>query len=148
MFATVSEAAKQRIGDFNAHELANIAWAITNVRQPDGLMFMSRALSNSDQELGSAKWAVSIAGSSITNEPIKMSLRNCVSAKVKELASSELAMHVPLMSWIASMDSDRSVHFSKQIPQRAANLFVDGALSPANMAQVVLALKKLSQGGL
>ena len=77
-----------------------------------------------------------------------MSLRNCLSANVKELASSELAMHVPLMSWIASMDSDRSVHFAKQIPQRAANLYVDGALSPANMAQVVLALKKLSQGGL
>ena len=111
-------------------------------------MFMSRVLSNADLELGSAKWAVSIAGSSITNEPIEMSLRNCLSANVKELASSELAMHVPLMSWIASMDSDRSVHFAKHIPQRAANLYVDGALSPGNMAQVVLALKKLSQGGL
>ena len=111
-------------------------------------MFTSRVLSNADLELGSAKWAVSIAGSNITNEPIETSLRNCLSANVKELASSELAMHVPLMSWIASMDSDRSVHFAKTNPQRAANLYVDGALSPANMAQVVLALKKLSQGGL
>ena len=111
-------------------------------------MCMSRVLWNTDLELGSAKWAVSIAGSGIANEPIEMSLRNCLSANVKELASSELAMHVPLMSWIASMDSYRSVHFAKQIPQRAANLYVDGALLPANMAQVVLALKKLSQGGL
>ena len=99
-------------------------------------------------ELGKVKWAVSIAGSGITNVPIEMSLRNCLSANVKELASSELAMHVPLMSCIASMDSDRSVHFAKQIPQRAANLYVDGALSPANMAEVVLALEKLSEGRL
>ena len=57
-------------------------------------MFMSRVLSNADLELGSAKWAVSIAGSSITNEPIEMSLRNCLAANVWGLASSELAMHV------------------------------------------------------
>ena len=82
MFAALVGAAKQRIGDFNAHELANIAWAITIVSQPDALMFMSTALSNSDQELGSAKWTVSIAGSSITNEPIEMSLRNCLAANV------------------------------------------------------------------
>ena len=62
------------MGDFNAQELANIAWAITIVSQSDALMFMFRVLSNADRELGSAKWEVSIAGSSITNDPIERSL--------------------------------------------------------------------------
>ena len=46
------------------------------------------------------------------------------------------------------MDTDSFVCSVKEIPQRAANLYVDGALSPANMAEVVLALEKLSEGGL
>ena len=71
-----------------------------------------------------------------------------MAANVKELASSELAMHASLMSWVASMDADSFVRCAKETPQRAANLYVDGALSPANMAQVVLALEKLSEGGL
>ena len=115
LFAALAVAAQHLMCDFNALELANIAWAITIVSWSDALIFMSRVLSSADVELGSAKWAVSITGSSITNEPIEMSLRNCLSANVKELASSELAMHGPLMSWIASMDSDCSVHFAKQI---------------------------------
>ena len=82
MCAALVGAAKQRIGDFNAPELANIAWAITIASQLDALMFISRVLSNSDQELGSAKWAASIAGSSITNERIEMSLQNCLAANV------------------------------------------------------------------
>ena len=102
-------------------------------------MFKSRVLSNADRVLGRAEWAVSIAGSSITNEPIEMGLRN-----VKELASSKLAVHVSPMSWVASMDADSFANFAKEIRQRAANLHVDGALSLANMAQVVLALEKLS----
>ena len=57
-------------------------------------------------------------------------------------------MHVALMSWVASMDADSFVYFAKEIPQRAANLYVDGALSSANMPEVVLALEKLSEGGL
>ena len=46
------------------------------------------------------------------------------------------------------MDVDSFVRCAKETPQRAANLYVDGALSPANMAEVVLALEKLSEGGL
>ena len=46
------------------------------------------------------------------------------------------------------MDTDSFVCSVKEIPQRAANLYVDGVLSPANMAEVVLALEKLSEGGL
>jgi len=46
------------------------------------------------------------------------------------------------------MDVDSFVHCAKETPQRAASLYVDGALSPANMAEVVLALEKLSEGGL
>ena len=46
------------------------------------------------------------------------------------------------------MDTDSFVSPVKETPQRAANLYVDGALSPANMAEVVLALEKLSHGGL
>ena len=111
-------------------------------------MFMSRMLSKADGELGSAKWAVPIVGSSITNEPIEMSLRNCLSVNVKELASSELAMHASLVSWVASMYVDSCVRSAKETPQRAANLYVGGALPPANMAQIVLALEKLSEGGL
>ena len=45
------------------------------------------------------------------------------------------------------MDADSFVRCAKETPQRAANLYV-GALSPANMAQVVLALEKVSEGGL
>ena len=46
------------------------------------------------------------------------------------------------------MNADNSVHFAKDIPQWAANLYVDSALSMANMAQVVFALEKLSGGGI
>ena len=46
------------------------------------------------------------------------------------------------------MDTDRFVCSVKEIPQRAANLYVDGALSPANIAHVVLALEKLYEDGL
>ena len=120
-----------------------MTWAITIVSQSDTSMFMSRALSNAHWELGSAKWAVSIFRSSITNGPIEMSLRNCLAANIKELA-----MHSSLMSRVASIDADSFVHFAKEIPQRAANLYVDEAYSPANMAQLVLALAKHSQGGL
>ena len=70
----------------------------------------------------------------------------CLTASVKELASSELAVHASLMSWVASMDVESLACCTKEIPQRAANLYVDGALSPANMAQVVLALEKVSEG--
>ena len=55
------------MGDFNAFGLANTAWAITIVSQSDALMFTSRALSNVDRQ--GAKWAVTIAESSITKEP-------------------------------------------------------------------------------
>ena len=41
------------------------------------------------------------------------------------------------------MDTDSFV-----CPVKAANLYIDGALSPANMAEVVLAVEKLSEGGL
>ena len=71
-----------------------------------------------------------------------------MAANVKELASSELAMSASLMSWVASMDVDSFVRCVKETPQRAASLYVDGALSPANMEQVVHALEKLSEGGL
>ena len=71
-----------------------------------------------------------------------------MAANVKELASSELAMHASLMSWVASMDVDSFVRCAKETPQRASNLQVDGVLSPANMVEVVLALEKLSEGGL
>ena len=91
---------------------------------------------------------MSIAGSSITNKPLEISMWVCLAANVKELASSELAMHVPLMSWIASMDAGSLVRYAKETSQRAANLYADGALSPANIPQVVLALEKLSEGGL
>ena len=57
-------------------------------------------------------------------------------------------MHSSLISRVASIDADSFVHFAKEIPQRAANLYVDEAYSPANMAQLVLALAKHSQGGL
>ena len=57
-----------------------------------------RLSSNADRAFGSARWAVSIVGSSITHEPIEESLRNCSPANVKELASYELAIHVSLMS--------------------------------------------------
>ena len=57
-------------------------------------------------------------------------------------------MHASLMSWVASMDADSFVRSSKETPQGAANLHADGASSPANMAQVVLAVENLSQGGL
>ena len=67
-----------------------------------------------------------------------------MAANVKELASSELAMHASLMSWVASTDVDSCVRSAKETPQRAANLYVDGALSPANMMHVPLALEKLS----
>ena len=67
LFAALSRAAHQCMGDFDAFELANTAWAITIVSQWDALMFMSRALSNVDRQ--GAKWAVAIAGSSITKEP-------------------------------------------------------------------------------
>ena len=66
-----------------------------------------------------------------------------MAANVKELASSELAKHVLLMSWVASMDADSFVHFAKEIPQQAGNLCVDGALPPANIAEIVLALEML-----
>ena len=69
-----------------------------------------------------------------------------MAANVKELASSELAMHASLMSWVASMDVDSFVRCAKETPQRAANLYVDGAFSPADVVQVVLALEQLSQG--
>ena len=148
MFAALARGAQERIGDLNAQELVNVTWAITIVSQSDTSMFMSRALSNAHWELGSAKWAVSIFGSSITNGSIEMRLRNCLAANIKELASSELAMHSSLMSWVASIDADSLVHFAKEIPQRAAHLHVDEAYSPANMAQLVLALAMHSQGGL
>ena len=74
LFMTLARAAEQRMGDFNAQELANIVWAITIVSQSNALVFMSRPLSNADRELGSANGKVSIAGSSITNESIGMSL--------------------------------------------------------------------------
>ena len=67
LFAALSRAAHQCRGDFDAFELANTAWAITIVSHWDALMFMSRALSNVDRQ--GAKWAVAIAGSSITKEP-------------------------------------------------------------------------------
>ena len=62
------------MGAFDAQELGNIAWAIPTVSESHALMFLPGALANADRELGSAKWAVSIAGSSITNKPIEMSL--------------------------------------------------------------------------
>ena len=62
------------MGAFNAQELGNIAWAIPIASESHVLMFMPGVLSNADRELGSAKWAVSIAGSSITNAPVEMSL--------------------------------------------------------------------------
>ena len=43
-------------------------------------------------------------------------------------------MHSSLISRVASIDADSFVHFAKEIPQRAANLYVDEAYSPANMA--------------
>ena len=70
-----------------------------------------------------------------------------MAANVQEVASSELAMHASLISWVASMNADSFVRSAKEIPQRAANLYADGASSPANIAQVVLALEKLSEGG-
>ena len=74
MFTTLARAAQQRMGAFDAQELGNIAWAIPTVRESHALMIMPGALSNADQALGSAKWAVSIARSSITNKPIEVSL--------------------------------------------------------------------------
>ena len=74
LFTTLARAAQQRMGAFNAQELGNIAWAIPTVSESHALMFMPGALPNAERELGSAKWAVSIAGSSITNKPIEMSL--------------------------------------------------------------------------
>ena len=74
LFTALARAAQQRMGAFDAQELGNIAWAIPTVSESHALMFMPGALSNADRELGSAKWAVSIAGSSITNKPIEMSL--------------------------------------------------------------------------
>ena len=73
-----------------------MAWVITIVSQSDALMFLSRALSYSDQEVGvnGARLMVPIAVSTITNKPIEMNLRNCLAANVEGLASSELAMHV------------------------------------------------------
>ena len=58
-------AAQQRMGDFNAQELGNIAWAMAIATQWDALMFMSKALSN-------ANWKFGVA--SITNELLEMSL--------------------------------------------------------------------------
>ena len=52
------------------------------------------------------------------------------------------------MSWVALMAADVFIHFAKEISQRTANLYVDGALSLANMAEVVFALEKLSLDGL
>ena len=73
-------------------------------------------------------------GSTITNGSIEMRLRNCLAPNIKELASSKLAMHSSLMSWVASIDADSFVHFAKEFPRRAANLYVDEAYTPANMA--------------
>ena len=74
LFTTLARAAQQRMGAFDAQELGNIARAIPIVSESHVLMFMPGALSNADRELGSAKRAVSISGSSITNKPIEMSL--------------------------------------------------------------------------
>ena len=95
---------------------------------------MSGALSNADRQ--GAEWAVLVAGSSITDEPIETILRKCLAANAKEPASSEPAMHASLMSGIASFVADSFVHFAKDIPRGAANLYDDGALSPANVAQL------------
>ena len=76
-----------------------------------------------------------------------MNLRSYLAANAEEHANSELAMHVSLMSWVASMDADSFVHFAREIPQRAANLYDNDALSPANVAQVVRSLEGLSEGG-
>ena len=88
---------------------------------------------------------MSIAGSGITNEPIETSLRNCRAANVNELANSKLAMHASLVSWVASMDADSYVHFATETPQQAANLYVDDALSSANMAQLFAALARAAK---
>ena len=74
LFTALARAAQQRMGAFNAQELGNIALVIPIVSESRVLMFMPGALSNADRELGSAKRAVSISGSSITNKPIEISL--------------------------------------------------------------------------
>ena len=74
LFAALARAAQQRMGAFDAQELGNIAWSIPTVSESHALMFMPGALLNADRAVGSAKWAVSIAGSSISNEPMEMSL--------------------------------------------------------------------------
>ena len=74
LFAALARAAQQRMGAFDAQELGNIAWSIPTVSESHALMFMPGAWSSADRELDRAKWAVSIAGSSISNEPMEMSL--------------------------------------------------------------------------
>ena len=43
LFAVLLGEAKQRLGNFNAQELANTAWAFATARQKDGQLFTALA---------------------------------------------------------------------------------------------------------
>ena len=43
LFAALARAAERRLGEFNAQELANTAWAFATADQPDALLFAALA---------------------------------------------------------------------------------------------------------
>ena len=51
LFAALAEQAKQRLGEFNAQELANTAWAFAKVGQLDEALFAELAM-QAKQRLG------------------------------------------------------------------------------------------------
>ena len=68
-FARLASSAEQKVGDFSAQEIAQVAWAFANANSVQGRLFSSLAAAAerfledfNDEELDNAEWAFSRAG--------------------------------------------------------------------------------------